>query len=369
MRKPGDHASGKNNGNGGVKLRKGLWSPEEDDKLINYMLTNGQGCWSDVARNAGLQRCGKSCRLRWINYLRPDLKRGAFSPQEEELIIHLHSLLGNRWSQIAARLPGRTDNEIKNFWNSTIKKRLKSSSSTSSPNASDSSLSTEPIDHQAMGAGFMAMQDQGIMGMYVNNSSSSWTSLSSSSSSSMRSMALLTHHQDIMYPLSNMLNHGTPMDMPTCASTGYLDASSCMSMEPLDGMVNVDGLVSESYGMLGDHNFNGLLQGELSVPSLESISIEENGQISEDVVFDRSTNSNNNDHFDHNSHIINSHIIERINSSAPVNNCINTSKKVEAVDGAGTKWEVGEDLRLVEWDVEDLMRDVSSFPFIDHQLE
>ncbi|KAJ6310125.1 hypothetical protein OIU76_014955 [Salix suchowensis] len=78
-----------------AKLRKGLWSPEEDEKLIKYMLTNGQGCWSDIARNAGLQRCGKSCRLRWINYLRPDLKRGAFSPQEEELIIHLHSILGN----------------------------------------------------------------------------------------------------------------------------------------------------------------------------------------------------------------------------------------------------------------------------------
>ncbi|GLJ22228.1 hypothetical protein SUGI_0417830 [Cryptomeria japonica] len=107
------------------KLRKGLWSPEEDDKLINYMMKNGQGCWSDVAKQAGLQRCGKSCRLRWINYLRPDLKRGAFSPHEEQLIIHLHSILGNRWSQIAARLPGRTDNEIKNFWNSCIKKKLK----------------------------------------------------------------------------------------------------------------------------------------------------------------------------------------------------------------------------------------------------
>lgn len=79
-----------------VKLRKGLWSPEEDDKLMRYMLTNGQGCWSDIARNAGLLRCGKSCRLRWINYLRPDLKRGAFSPQEEELIVHLHNILGNR---------------------------------------------------------------------------------------------------------------------------------------------------------------------------------------------------------------------------------------------------------------------------------
>ena len=82
------------------KLRKGLWSPEEDEKLLRYMITKGQGCWSDIARNAGLQRCGKSCRLRWINYLRPDLKRGAFSPQEEEVIIHLHSILGNRYPSL-----------------------------------------------------------------------------------------------------------------------------------------------------------------------------------------------------------------------------------------------------------------------------
>ncbi|GFP92333.1 transcription factor myb46 [Phtheirospermum japonicum] len=88
----------KMNNNSGIKakLRKGLWSPEEDERLMNYMVSNGQGCWSDIARNAGLQRCGKSCRLRWINYLRPDLKRGAFSPHEEELIIHLHSILGIR---------------------------------------------------------------------------------------------------------------------------------------------------------------------------------------------------------------------------------------------------------------------------------
>ena len=100
MRKP-DPIMGKDKGNNNkIKLRKGLWSPEEDEKLMNYMITIGQGCWSDIARNAGLQRCGKSCRLRWINYLRPDLKRGAFSPQEEELIVHLHSILGNRFQSI-----------------------------------------------------------------------------------------------------------------------------------------------------------------------------------------------------------------------------------------------------------------------------
>lgn len=107
------------------KLRKGLWSPEEDEKLVRHITKYGHGCWSAVPKQAGLQRCGKSCRLRWINYLRPDLKRGTFSPQEESLIIELHGVLGNRWSQIATHLPGRTDNEIKNLWNSCIKKKLR----------------------------------------------------------------------------------------------------------------------------------------------------------------------------------------------------------------------------------------------------
>ncbi|XP_054801020.1 transcription factor MYB8-like [Prosopis cineraria] len=107
------------------KLRKGLWSPEEDEKLLRHITKYGHGCWSSVPKQAGLQRCGKSCRLRWINYLRPDLKRGTFSQEEESLIIELHAVLGNRWSQIAAQLPGRTDNEIKNLWNSSLKKKLR----------------------------------------------------------------------------------------------------------------------------------------------------------------------------------------------------------------------------------------------------
>ncbi|KAL3820618.1 hypothetical protein ACJIZ3_006523 [Penstemon smallii] len=105
-------------------IKKGPWTPEEDQKLLDYINKNGYGNWRTLPTNAGLQRCGKSCRLRWTNYLRPDIKRGKFSFEEEESIIQLHSILGNKWSAIAARLPGRTDNEIKNYWNTHIRKRL-----------------------------------------------------------------------------------------------------------------------------------------------------------------------------------------------------------------------------------------------------
>eukprot|EP00250_Pteridium_aquilinum_P019218 c24349_g1_i2 orf=71-691(+) len=105
-------------------LKKGPWLPEEDEKLIAYVKENGHGNWRALPKKCGLLRCGKSCRLRWTNYLRPDIKRGLFSHSEEQKIIMLHALVGNKWAFIASQLPKRTDNEIKNYWNTVLRKRL-----------------------------------------------------------------------------------------------------------------------------------------------------------------------------------------------------------------------------------------------------
>ncbi|KAL4579220.1 hypothetical protein LXL04_015358 [Taraxacum kok-saghyz] len=106
-------------------VRRGPWTVEEDFSLINYIAHHGEGRWNSVARCAGLKRTGKSCRLRWLNYLRPDVRRGNITLEEQLLILELHSRWGNRWSKIAQHLPGRTDNEIKNYWRTRVQKHAK----------------------------------------------------------------------------------------------------------------------------------------------------------------------------------------------------------------------------------------------------
>ncbi|KAJ0449320.1 putative transcription factor MYB-HB-like family [Helianthus annuus] len=106
-------------------IRRGPWTLEEDNLLIHYITCHGEGRWNSLAKSSGLKRTGKSCRLRWLNYLKPDIKRGNLTPQEQFLILELHSKWGNRWSKIACHLPGRTDNEIKNYWRTRVQKQAR----------------------------------------------------------------------------------------------------------------------------------------------------------------------------------------------------------------------------------------------------
>ncbi|KAJ9562707.1 hypothetical protein OSB04_007867 [Centaurea solstitialis] len=106
-------------------VKKGPWTPEEDIMLVTYVQQHGPGNWRQVPTNTGLRRCSKSCRLRWTNYLRPGIRRGDFNDDEEKMIIQLQALLGNKWAAIASYLPERTDNDIKNYWNTHLKKKLR----------------------------------------------------------------------------------------------------------------------------------------------------------------------------------------------------------------------------------------------------
>ncbi|GKV36174.1 hypothetical protein SLEP1_g44334 [Rubroshorea leprosula] len=124
------------------QVKRGPWSPVEDLKLINFIQKHGHENWRALPKQAGLQRCGKSCRLRWINYLRPDVRRGNFTKEEEDTIIRLHGSLGNKWSKIASHLPGRTDNEIKNVWNTHLKKRVDAPEGAITPKVNESKESS-----------------------------------------------------------------------------------------------------------------------------------------------------------------------------------------------------------------------------------
>ncbi|KAK7266071.1 hypothetical protein RIF29_18711 [Crotalaria pallida] len=131
------------------EVRKGPWTMEEDLILINYIANHGEGVWNSLAKAAGLKRTGKSCRLRWLNYLRPDVRRGNITPEEQLLIMELHAKWGNRWSKIAKHLPGRTDNEIKNFWRTRIQKHIKQAENFQQQSTSTSDQMNDHHHHQA----------------------------------------------------------------------------------------------------------------------------------------------------------------------------------------------------------------------------
>ncbi|KAJ6403927.1 hypothetical protein OIU84_012179 [Salix udensis] len=144
-------------------LKKGPWTVAEDAILIEYVKKHGEGNWNSVQKNCGLTRCGKSCRLRWANHLRPNLKKGSFTPEEEQIIIELHAKHGNKWARMASQLPGRTDNEIKNYWNTRMKRHQRAG------------LPIYPQDFQAKTAAFRFHHQQDDRRAQPNSTSLSST--------------------------------------------------------------------------------------------------------------------------------------------------------------------------------------------------
>ncbi|XP_022727985.1 transcription factor MYB14-like [Durio zibethinus] len=201
-------------------LKKGPWTPAEDQILINYVKLYGHGNWRALPKQAGLLRCGKSCRLRWTNYLRPDVKRGNFTREEEDTIINLHEMLGNRWSAIAARLPGRTDNEIKNVWHTHLKKRLKQNHG-SNDNKRQAIDSSKDIKKEQETVNFLspvtAADSPGYRPVSPPESSSEVSTITTSENNSNMCMKIETH-EDFSEIDENFWSEVLPADNSSLAS-------------------------------------------------------------------------------------------------------------------------------------------------------
>jgi hypothetical protein len=229
-------------------LHKGSWTRQEDEVIIQYVRANGCTAWTKLAKMLP-GRIGKQCRERWLNHLDPQISRGPWRPEEDMLLMMLHEQHGNSWSKIAAHMPTRSDNMIKNRWYSTLAKKV---GDVDWANDSSAPEKAGPLDASSI-------QSEGLPCPVIEGTLPAWTStmgsgfgltpiafgLSSSVNSSfglISPLALGQSSMDMMSPLgkpASLVSPWSDFGKTVFASPGKVEATPPSLLENRAELVNL----------------------------------------------------------------------------------------------------------------------------------